>query len=91
MAYPRMLGPEALSAFYAMFDEAWRQLQEDGFVTCFDTAELRTRLANKVLAFTAPSRWSDAQIKQLLLRAVRNEVARQDQPQRLQLVASANT
>src|SRR5262249_614329 len=39
---------------------------------------VRTRLANKVLAFTLPSRWSNIQIKQLLVRAIPNETVRKN-------------
>lgn len=87
MTYPRMLGPEALSEFYAIFDEVWKQLLDEGVVYGFDTEQVRTRLAKKVLAFTFPSRWSDVQIKQLVIRAFRNEVARRHRPKRPQPVA----
>jgi len=78
MSYPRIVGPEALSQFYAIFDEVWAQLVADGVAASFNTGEVRTRLANKVLAFSIPSRWSDIQIKQLLVRAIRNEMARKN-------------
>jgi hypothetical protein len=78
MRYPRIIGPEALSQFYAIFDDVWNQLVADGVAAPFNTGEIRTRLANKVLAFTLPSRWSDIQIKQLLVRAIRNEMARKN-------------
>ena len=84
MAYPRVLGPEALAEFYGIFDGVWDQLREDGIEPPVRTEEMRTRLANKVLALTFPSRWSDIQIKQLLIRAIRNEVARQNRPRRAQ-------
>lgn len=86
MAYTRILGPEALSEFYGIFDEVWRQLLDEGVVSGFDSEQVRTRLAKKVLAFAFPSRWSDVQIKQLLIRAFRNEVARQHRPRRPQRV-----
>jgi hypothetical protein len=82
MSYPRIVGPEALSQFYAIFDEVWEQLVKDGVAASFDTGEIRTRLANKVLAFTLPSHWSDIQIRQLLVRAIRNETARKNLPTR---------
>jgi len=78
MSYPRIVGPEALSQFYAIFDEVWAQLVADGVAASFNTGEVRTRLANKVLAFSIPSRWSDIQIKELLVRAIRNEAARKN-------------
>jgi hypothetical protein len=84
MTYPRMLGPEALAEFYGIFDDVWDQLVEDGIETTFRTDDVRTCLANKVLALTLPSRWSDIQIKQLLTRAIRNEVAWQSRPKRPQ-------
>jgi hypothetical protein len=78
MSYPRIVGPEALSQFYAIFDEVWAQLVADGVAASFKTGEIRTRLANKLLAFTLPSRWSNIQIKQLLVRAIRNETVRKN-------------
>jgi hypothetical protein len=78
MSYPRIVGPEVLSQFYAIFDDVWNQLVADGIAASLNTSEIRTRLANKVLAFTLPSRWSDIQIKQLLVRAIRNETARKN-------------
>jgi len=75
MAHPRILGPKALSEFYVIFDEIWRQLLDEGVVSRFDTHDMRAGLAKKVLAFDFPSRWSRVQIKQLLIRAIRNEAA----------------
>jgi hypothetical protein len=86
MTYPRILGPEALSEFYAIFDEVWKQLLDEGLVSGFDTEQVRTRLAKKVLAFAFRSRWSHVQITQLVIRAFRNEVARQHRPRRPQRV-----
>jgi len=71
MAHPRILGPKALSEFYVIFDEIWRQLLDEGVVSRFDTHDMRAGLAKKVLAFDFPSRWSRVQIKQLLIRAIR--------------------
>jgi hypothetical protein len=82
-----MLGPEALSEFYAIFDEVWKELLDEGMVYGFDPEQVRIRLAKKVLAFTLPSRWSDVQIKQLVIRAFRNELAREHRPKRPQRVA----
>src|SRR6516165_9894871 len=78
MGYPRIVGPEAQSQFYAIFDDVWNQLLADGVAASFNNSEIRTRLAHKVLAFTLPSRWSDIQIKQLLVRAIRNETVRKN-------------
>jgi hypothetical protein len=78
--------PEALSAFDKIFDEAWKELLADRVFpsSVLDTDETRTRLAQKVLTF-ASSGWTDNQIKQLVLRAFRNEAARRQRMKRPQL------
>jgi len=74
MARPRILGPKTLSEFYVIFDEVWRQLLDEGVISRLDTRDVRARLAKKVLALDFSRRWSRVQIKQLLIRAIRNEV-----------------
>jgi hypothetical protein len=80
--------PETLSAFDMVFDEVWHELLADGTFQPLDTSRTRTRLAQKVLAFASYG-WTEIQIKQLLLRAFRNEAARQHRIRRLQLVVDA--
>jgi hypothetical protein len=80
--------PETLSAFDQIFDEVWDELLADGTFRALDTGRTRTRLAQKVLAF-ASNGWTEIQIKQLLLRAFRNEAARQQRIRRPQLVVDA--
>jgi hypothetical protein len=67
---------ETLSAFDLIFDEVWHALLADGTFRALDTSKTRTRLARKVLAFSSNGR-TELQIRQLLLRAFRNEVLRQ--------------
>jgi hypothetical protein len=66
--------PEALSTFEQTMDEVWKELLADDVVSPLkrDAREMRTRLARKLITF-ASSGWSPAQIKQLLLRTLRNE------------------
>jgi uncharacterized protein YgfB (UPF0149 family) len=66
--------PEDLSAISQIFEDVSSELVADG-VTCsavLETEQTRTRVAQKVLAL-ASSRWTDVQIKQLVLRACRND------------------
>ena len=66
--------PEALSTFEQTMDEVWKELRADDSISPLrrDARQLRTKLARKLIAF-ASSGWSPVQIKQLLLRALRNE------------------
>jgi hypothetical protein len=66
--------PEALSTFEQTMDEVWKELRADDVVSPLkrDARRTRTRLARKLIAF-ASSGWSPVQIKQLLLRTLRNE------------------
>jgi hypothetical protein len=66
--------PEALSTFEQTMDEVWKELLADDAVSpsSLDAGQMRTRLARKLITF-ASSGWSSAQIKQLLLRTLRNE------------------
>jgi hypothetical protein len=80
--------PETLSKFDVVFDEVWHELLADGTFQLLDTSQTRTRLAQKVLVF-ASNGWTEIQIKQLLLRAFRNEAARQQRTRRPQLVVDA--
>lgn len=68
--------PDALAKFAALFEEVWselvltRVLEPDA-----DADSSRSRLAKRVFRL-ARSRWSDSQIRQLLMRALRNEATR---------------
>jgi hypothetical protein len=64
--------PDALARFSRLFDEVWKELLEEGVL---DATHARRRLA-KTLFRLARSPWSDIQMRQLLIRAFRNEAAR---------------
>jgi hypothetical protein len=70
-------GPEALARLKPIFDDVWKELISEGVfeLPSFDEGSTRTRLAYKVLTF-ASTDWTEIQMRQLLLRAFRNEVAR---------------
>jgi hypothetical protein len=75
---PRLaFGPEALAQLKPIFDDVWKELVSEGVfeLPAFDEGSTRTRLAYKVLTF-ASSDWTEIQMRQLLLRAFRNEAAR---------------
>ena len=68
--------PEALIKFSVVFDDVWKELAKEGlFAPSMDERAARTRLAKKVFSL-ARSPWTDIQIKQLLVRAFRNDSAR---------------
>jgi hypothetical protein len=68
--------PEALRKFSLVFDDVWKELAKEGlFEPSMDERTARARLAKKVFAL-ARSPWTEIQIKQLLVRAFRNETAR---------------
>ena len=68
-------GPEALSRFTQIIEEVTVDLVDDGLpAELMRSEEMRTRLAQRLLSF-AHSWWTDTQIKQLLLRALRNEIS----------------
>src|SRR5262249_7164994 len=84
------LGPDELSAIGRIFEDIATELAGDG-LTCsgvLDTEQTRARLARKVLAL-ASSRWTDTQIRQLALRACRNEAARRQRGKKPQLCSVA--
>jgi hypothetical protein len=66
-----------LNVLKPIFDDVWKELISEGVfeLPSFDEASTRTRLAYKVLTF-ASTDWTETQMRQLLLRAFRNEVAR---------------
>jgi len=68
-------GPEALSRFTQIIEEVMVDLLDDGLpAELVRSEEMRTRLAQRLLSF-AHCWWTDTQIKQLLLRAFRNEIS----------------
>ena len=68
-------GPEALSRFTQIIEEVTLDLVDDGLpAELMRSEEMRTRLAKRLLSF-AYSWWTDTQIKQLLLRGLRNEIS----------------
>jgi len=70
--------PDALANFTNLFDEVWNELALEQVINPTASAELyRARLAQSVFRL-ARSPWSDIQIKQLLVRALRNDVARME-------------
>ena len=66
-------GPEALARLKPVFDGVWKEPISEGVfeLPSFDEGSTRTRL----LTF-ASTDWTEIQMRQLLLRAFRNEVAR---------------
>jgi hypothetical protein len=65
-------GPKALSRFTNILEEVAVELGDDGIL--MRSTEMRTRLAQRLLRL-ARFWWTDTQIKQLLLRALRNEAS----------------
>jgi len=70
-------GPEALAQLKPIFDDVWKELVSEGVFALLASYDenTRTRLAFKVLTF-ANADWTEIQMRQLLLRAFRNEAAR---------------
>ena len=66
-------GPKALSRFTQIIEEVATELASDGVIAAQPT-EMRTRLAQKLLGL-ARFWWTDTQIKQLLLRTLRNQIS----------------
>ena len=74
-------GPEALSRFDQIIEGVSLNLVDDGLAAeLVKSGEMRRKLAKKLLGF-ARLWWTDTQIKQLLLRTLRNQfsAARQNQ------------
>lgn len=68
-------GPEALSRFTLILEEVMVDLIGDGVPAALvRSIEVRTKLSQRLLGF-ARLWWTDNQIKQLLLRALRNEIS----------------
>ena len=66
-------GPKALSRFTNIIKEVAMELGDDGVL--LRSTEMRTRLAQRLFGL-ARFWWTDTQIKQLLLRTLRNEAVR---------------
>ena len=68
--------PDSLAKFARLFEEVWSELILDEVIKPGVNAEpSRVRLAKSVFRL-ARSPWSDGQIRQLLVRAFRNEATR---------------
>ena len=68
-------GPAALSRFTQIIEEVTVDLVGDGLAAeLVRSDEMRSKLAQRLLGF-ARLWWTDTQIKQLLLRAVRNQIS----------------
>src|SRR4026207_2463006 len=68
--------PDALARFSRLFDEVWKELLEEGVLDATHDPQLARRRLAKTLFHLARSPWSDIQMRQLLIRAFRNEAAR---------------
>ena len=68
-------GPEAMSRFSQILEEVSLNLIDDGLTAeLVRSDEMRRKLAHRLIDF-ASHWWTDTQIKQLLLRALRNQIA----------------
>ena len=68
-------GPESLTRFSRILEKVMVDLIGDGVpAVVVRSIETRTKLSHMLLGF-ARSWWTDTQIKQLLLRALRNEIS----------------
>jgi hypothetical protein len=65
-------GPKALSRFTQIIEEVAMEVVDDGVLV--RSTEMRTRLAQRLFGL-ARFWWTDTQIKQLLLRTLRNEAS----------------
>ena len=71
----RSFNPEALSQIAVIVDDVWKELaKEDTYNASVSPGSGRSFVARKVFQL-AQAQWSAAQIKQLLLRAVHNEIS----------------
>jgi hypothetical protein len=74
-------GPEALSRFSQIIEEVSLNLIDDGLTAeLVRSDEMRRKLAQRLLGF-ARLWWTDTQIKQLLLRMLRNQISASRQHQ----------
>jgi hypothetical protein len=71
----RSFNPEALSQIALIVDDVWKELSTEGvYDASLGLGAGRTYVARKVFQL-AQAEWSTIQIKQLLLRALRNEIS----------------
>jgi hypothetical protein len=71
----RSFNPEALSQIAVIVDDVWKELAiEDAYTPSQSSAPARSFVARKVFQL-AQAQWSATQIKELLLRAVHNEIS----------------
>ncbi len=68
--------PDILAEFANLFDEVWNDLVLGKVIDPTAGAEKHKAKLAQTIFRLARSPWSDVQIKQLLVRAFRNEVAR---------------
>jgi len=68
--------PDALARFSRLFDDVWKELLEEGVLDASHDPRLAHRRLAKTLFRLARSSWTDIQMRQLLIRAFRNEAAR---------------
>ena len=71
----RSFNPEALSQIAVIVDDVWKELAiECAYTPSQSSAPARSFVARKVFQL-AQAQWSATQIKELLLRAVHNEIS----------------
>ena len=71
----RSFNPEALSQIAVIVDDVWKELAIEGAYTpSQSSAPARSFVARKVFQL-AQAQWSATQLKELLLRAVHNEIS----------------
>ena len=71
----RSFNPEALSQIAVIVDDVWKELAiEAAYTPSQSSAPARSFVARKVFQL-AQAQWSATQIKELLLRAVHNEIS----------------
>jgi hypothetical protein len=70
----RSFNPEALSQIALIVDDVLKELAQEGANVSFNMAARRNYVARKVFQL-AHAKWTAIQIKQLLLRSVRNEIS----------------
>jgi hypothetical protein len=71
----RSFNPEALSQIALIVDDVLKELAQEG-ADSLNTAARRNYVARKIFHL-AQAKWTAIQIKQLLLRSVRNEISLQ--------------
>ena len=67
--------PDTLRRYALLFEEVWEEIVKEELVDSNDAQRSRTRLAESVFRL-ARTPWTDIQMRQLLVRGLRNEAAR---------------